>query len=554
MTVQGTSSSAIPLPRRSAVEQALHQLVRCSDARLDAMLVIPAQFARNCLRVDSIELARWSPSGFSVLARIGATYGELEASLVGRRSLAQHSGWVSLRAGAAPPEEGESAADREPELREFADQQSLLQLPLQVDGHYWGHMRLWRARSSFTPDDLDLAFAVLHDVAGMVSAAERLQRMARQALEDPLTGLSNRRAFTEALSTALHPPGAGVTIIISDINRLKYVNDRYGHLAGDRAIIDTATALATAAETTRPGELHRKSVLVARIGGDEFAVLLPGADRAAAIALVTEATRLLAESRFDITMSSGIVVAPVGFNATQALALADEAQYAAKSRGALLIVAATAAKVDTAPKIVPPADKTPRVTAPITPTSTENSPSAIESIVTEVARRLQESPLGIGPTLRWLGERLLLPFGLSEWAVSQVNLAGDRLICTDSMGINGSVVGPERYDDQVDINFPIDDYPLTRAAIVHNGWFAAHRGDPHCDPAERSVLDVMGMTHMVALGCNIADQGWLLELYSRGCQQNQKALGEVSSVALSALLGQPFRELSSQYPLGTSPE
>ncbi len=522
--------AAIPLPRRSAVEQALHQLVQNSDSRLESMLVIPAQFARSCLRADSVELARWHNRELHTLTHIGDRDSASVDRPAVRTSLANHPDW----SGEFP--------EPLPELLEYPEQKFLLQLPISIADKAWGRLRLWRKDSPFSPDDLSIAVEVLEDLSGMVGAAERLQRMARQALEDPLTGLHNRRAFTEDLAKRLEPGNVGATVIMSDINRLKFINDRYGHLAGDRVIVDTAQALTAAA-----AQLNDPNPVIARLGGDEFAVLLSGADRAGAIALITEASRRLGESTYDLTISSGIAVAPAGFSITQALALADEAQYAAKSRGALLIVAATG--VDTAlaerqeplGHHSPAADRDPEPKPPRESTD----PQALRNILVEVGHRLAEPPLGVGATLRWLGERLLLPFDLAEWAVSRVNLTGDRLVTTDSMGINGSVVGPERYDDQVDSTFPVDDYPLTLAAISDRGWFAVNRDHPLADPAERAVLEVMGMTQLVAIGSHIGTQGWLLELYGRGSHRDEQELGNLLAVALSSLLQQPFRQLTT---------
>ncbi|MGL5828581.1 MAG: hypothetical protein ACRC0L_03305, partial [Angustibacter sp.] len=194
------SRATIPLPRRSKVEQALHQLVLNSDSRLESMLVIPAQFARSCLRADSVELARWHDRELHTMTHIGdpaSTSVELPAV---RTSLATHPDW----SGHFP--------EPRPELLEYPEQKFLLQLPISVAEQAWGRLRLWRRDAPFSADDLSIAVEVLQDLASMVGAAERLQRMARQALEDPLTGLHNRRAFTEELAKRLTPGELGATV------------------------------------------------------------------------------------------------------------------------------------------------------------------------------------------------------------------------------------------------------------------------------------------------------------------------------------------------------
>ena len=107
----------------------------------------------------------------------------------------------------------------------------------------------------------------LHDLAGMVEA-EIAQ--AHTALSDHLTGLSNRRAFALSAETVLGicgRQGVGATLIYADVDDFKVINDTYGYREGDRAVREAAALL----EST-----FRASDLVARVGGDEFCVLLTG--------------------------------------------------------------------------------------------------------------------------------------------------------------------------------------------------------------------------------------------------------------------------------------
>jgi diguanylate cyclase (GGDEF)-like protein len=96
--------------------------------------------------------------------------------------------------------------------------------------------------------------------------------LAEQALRDPLTGLFNRRFFDEALAQQTETArryNRSLSLVLFDIDRLKQLNDTAGHPAGDRALRTFAELLSATA---------RKADIVCRIGGDEFAVLLPETD------------------------------------------------------------------------------------------------------------------------------------------------------------------------------------------------------------------------------------------------------------------------------------
>lgn len=168
---------------------------------------------------------------------------------------------------------------------------------------------------------------------------EMLRRMAaeRQARElayqDPLTGLANRRRFTEALRTAIAaPPAANAAhaVLLLDLNGFKRINDTYGHSIGDAALVVVAQRILLA--------VHQED-LVARLGGDEFAILAPhllGAEGATSIAL-----RILQNLRDPITthgllldIGAGIGIALLPNDASsleEALRKADIALYRAKA-------------------------------------------------------------------------------------------------------------------------------------------------------------------------------------------------------------------------------
>lgn len=168
-----------------------------------------------------------------------------------------------------------------------------------------------------------------------------LAALADLALRDPLTGLANRRAFEEALRREVaraRRSGAPLSVAVLDVDRFKRVNDAHGHAAGDAVL---AAVAARAAAALREGDL------LARVGGEEFAALLPGAGpeagaevaervRAAVAAAPVEA----AGQRLAVTASLGCAaLSPDDADGAALLARADARLYDAKRSGRDRVVA-----------------------------------------------------------------------------------------------------------------------------------------------------------------------------------------------------------------------
>lgn len=175
----------------------------------------------------------------------------------------------------------------------------------------------------------------LHDAETKLSKqTEELQAHIAAALTDSLTGLPNRRAFDQELRRQLvqWPRRKTPTyLVIVDADNFKRLNDQFGHLIGDQAL----KAMAEAMHETMKGK-----GLAARIGGEEFGVLLSGLDteQLAAIAerlrLAVAAQRICSEiSDLRVTISQGISIVQHGDDESRLFKRADDAMYASKRAG-----------------------------------------------------------------------------------------------------------------------------------------------------------------------------------------------------------------------------
>jgi diguanylate cyclase (GGDEF)-like protein len=156
--------------------------------------------------------------------------------------------------------------------------------------------------------------------------------LSEAALTDPLTGLANRLALDRQLTAEVERAVRAdepLSVVIGDLDHFKSVNDRLGHRAGDEALVRVGAIL----------ERHRRvGDSIARTGGEEFTILLPGATAHEAY-LVSERLRAAAQHEFEdgptaLTFSFGVATYPEhGRSADAVIEAADQALYAAKALG-----------------------------------------------------------------------------------------------------------------------------------------------------------------------------------------------------------------------------
>jgi diguanylate cyclase (GGDEF)-like protein len=215
-----------------------------------------------------------------------------------------------------------------------------LQLPLVIDRQSFGTLIL--VGDGFTDDERERAALLAGQGVVALENARLHAIVERQAAQDELTGLPNRRRSEQLLRDELHRAqrfGGQFALVFADIDDFKAINDRYGHPTGDVVLREFAdTILETVREVDHP----------ARWGGEEFAILLPGADADGA-ARLAERLRCALEDRpivaasgeeFHATASFGIAAFPDEPSAHELVAAADAALYDAKRTGKNRVAAA----------------------------------------------------------------------------------------------------------------------------------------------------------------------------------------------------------------------
>lgn len=315
--VQAFNSMGTALERRmgdlrsaEAEQRALATAIDTERSRLDALL---AAMRIGLVFVSHNQQVAYINPSFRQLWALDPLQLPEALSLSDLCQLLEHQGKL-------PPAQTEQLFAGDGALIEFirADGKTITQHSVPVKSQAAGESgRLW----------------IFEDVTSERQTAERLIFMAER---DPLTGLANRSRFDTELARQIPPlggnPSAFGALLYFDLDDFKYINDTFGHRAGDNVLIRIAEAIST---IVRSGELF------ARLGGDEFGIIAPGVNLASAQALAERLLDVVAKISFEfknrrlgLTISMGVALYPDhGQTAEEVVSHADTAMYQAKHGG-----------------------------------------------------------------------------------------------------------------------------------------------------------------------------------------------------------------------------
>lgn len=213
---------------------------------------------------------------------------------------------------------------------------SLIVAPLQTEERVFGALVLGSSAAyAFQRDDLELLVSFAATATTALQNAQLHAAVQQEAVTDPLTGLYNRRGFYELAEHEIiraHRFHRPLSLIIMDVDLLKYVNDHFGHLMGDRVLNSVSAACRS--------ELRQVDI-IARYGGDEFIALLPETSLPEALSVAERLRNRVAGINISaengelvrVTMTGGVADLLPGDTLKSLIERADQALYRAKQGG-----------------------------------------------------------------------------------------------------------------------------------------------------------------------------------------------------------------------------
>ena len=405
------------------------------------------------------------------------------------------------------------------------DRRSVVWLPLRAAGLEIGVLvGTCRGTGRYERETAEVAALLAAHAAASLDAALALGRERRSALTDPLTGLLNRRGFEERLDAELtlaQQDREPLSLLVLDCDDFKVVNDRAGHEFGDALLRETARAL---------HGLLPDAASCARVGGDEFVVLLPRTDAAggedAGNRLRLGLTRDLADAGFPLRVSAGLATYPFdGAAGSQLLRAADQALYAAKDQGKDRVIGFREAMRGPARSRAAAASRDRRRTP-------NHGELPVVADMAEAAQALwaEETPAAL---LERLCKTLTFVVGGTGCVASRV--VGDVVYDAARHSLRDVHFGDEAA-------YVISDFPLTAEALRTGRSRSVSFLEGDVDRSEAFVLRELGMSCVLLLPLLVDDVPWgLVELYD----VRLRHFSEVDRAIAEFLVGQAARRLST---------
>jgi diguanylate cyclase (GGDEF)-like protein len=506
-----------------------------ASGRLGDVLEVAAEEARRALGAASVAISRWDRG--AGLVRTMVNVGHL-APWEERRPTAEsytipdrpqalerlHDHATHIAAVDDP--HGDSAEVAL--LRRLGKESSAAQA-IVVDGVAWGELYATTAPGEprFSLADAPFLSAVTSFVGVAIARANDLAELQRLAWEDPLTGIGNRRRFERHVSGLLAADGSDVAVALIDVDGLQELNAAHGHAAGD-------TVLTTIATTLEQAAADRPDGLAARIGGDEFCVVLRGDESDARQVVERVLARLTDIAPPRPRLSVGLAAAGREDRSLRhLLTRADAAQYRAKRSG---LPIATAERL--------PADRfrpTDSGSSPGRRALRDTDPGGAREAVETFAAALDPGA-ELSTTLTGIGTLATQILQLDRWVVTRLDEGGagsaaasaaDPVVRTPTGASDPH--GPDRVAAR---GSDLTDRPQVAAALGAGRGFLVRFTDPDVDPVELDRLVSLGLRYVVGVTArDDAGTAWLLEL----CGDDRSVAPEVATPVVEALAARALR-------------
>ncbi|TRW89288.1 sensor domain-containing diguanylate cyclase [Mycolicibacterium sp. 018/SC-01/001] len=375
--------------------------------------------------------------------------------------------------------------------------ESEIAVPIMSGDSMWGE--IWASGDNgrrFDLGDAQLLAAIAAHISVAINRSETLSTVWGYALQDPLTGIANRRAVDQRFAE-LDWETTTPVVMLCDLDGFKRINDRDGHPAGDQLLRDVASVLGGLADTV-------EGAIAARLGGDEFCIVLPDASLASAQVFATDATRALHEVvDREVSLCWGAATTgPDVRSAAELLAAADAALLHAKRQGPARY--SSAASTSTAALELDGWDRR------------TGQRRAVDQLAADLVRTLDDQPeITLAQALEALAIALSQAIDAAAWAISETIAGGSAVnMISNVASVRKREAGLTVLVDFGPPTYALDDYPASARAIADGTTFLAAIDMESSDPDEVALLSQLGYQAMLGIGVPAGETSYLLEIYS----------------------------------------